>query len=652
MRAIRAAFVVTTVLANPFAAVGQETPSRPVYRSPFDVAFSPDGRTLAVTDPTSGAAVLIEPSSGKVTHETSLRDEPSGVAWSADGRFIYVAERSAATVAEIDLSGKVIRRLKVDGRPLGVALAPNRGLLLTANGATDTVSIVELADGRETARIPVARMPYFLAVTPDETMAVVGNRIPAGTATDPRMTAVVSLIDLKSSPPRRLTDIRLPPNSVNVHRVAISPDGHWAYLAHNVGRAALSTEQIEYGWISANALSLLDLRQRKLYVTILLDQPNEGAANPWGVAVSPDGSTLWVTLSGTHRLGRLDLTRLHDFLRPRQPLIEKARRDMVQDGSEMQIDPTTLGYSDVSQTTAARRNRIEVVVTDLPLQYGQGLYLDNVFFQSDLPGNGPRGLSISPDGRTLAVAVYFTGTVLLVDTSTGQLRTTVTLPNQPLPDEARRGERIFHDATFCFEHWLSCITCHPDGRADGLNWDLLNDGIGNPKNTRSLLLAHRTPPAMSRGIRPDMESAVRAGFQFILFNKSTPRNHQAVAAYLRSMQPATSPYRIEGRLSPKAERGRALFEHSRQACDVCHTGPLLTDQRLHDVDTGAKTDWGSEFDTPTLIELWRTGPYLHDGRAETLHEVLTKYNEHNRHGKTSHLTEEEVDALVEYLRSL
>ncbi|MEE8450256.1 MAG: hypothetical protein V3R99_00025, partial [Thermoguttaceae bacterium] len=99
MRAIRAAFVVTTVLANPFAAVGQETPSRPVYRSPFDVAFSPDGRTLAVTDPTSGAAVLIEPSSGKVTHETSLRDEPSGVAWSADGRFIYVAERSAATVA-------------------------------------------------------------------------------------------------------------------------------------------------------------------------------------------------------------------------------------------------------------------------------------------------------------------------------------------------------------------------------------------------------------------------------------------------------------------------------------------------------------------------------------------------------------------------
>ncbi|HYW80211.1 MAG TPA: hypothetical protein VE890_11570, partial [Thermoguttaceae bacterium] len=570
-RAIRATIIAVIVIATPLATLGQEWLARPVYRSPLAVAFSPDGRTLAVTDPTAGAVVLIDPSTGNITHEMSLPDEPSGLAWAADGRSCYVAQRSAGSVAEIDLSGKIVQHLDVARRPMGVALAPQRGLLLTANGATDTASIVDLAEGRETTRVKVARMPYFLAVTPDETMAVVGNRIPAGPSTDSRTTAVVSLIDLKSSPPKRLTDIRLPPNSVNVHGVAISPDGHWAYLAHNVGRAALPTEQIEYGWISANALSLVDLRQRKLYATILLDQPNEGAANPWGVAVSPDGATLWVTLSGIHRLGRLDLGGLHDFLRPRQPLIEKARRDMVQDGSEMQIDPTTLGYSDVSKTTAAGRNRIEVVVTDLPLQYGQGLYLNDVFVQSDLPGNGPRGLCISPDGRTLAVAVYFTGTVLLVDTSTSEVQATVTLPNQPPPDEARRGERIFHDATFCFEHWLSCVTCHPDGRADGLNWDLLNDGIGNPKNTRSLLLAHRTPPAMSRGVRPDMESAVQAGFQFILFNKSTPENHEAVAAYLRSMQPAISPYRIEDRLSPKAERGRALFERSRQGCSVCHT---------------------------------------------------------------------------------
>jgi cytochrome c peroxidase len=47
-------------------------------------------------------------------------------------------------------------------------------------------------------------------------------------------------------------------------------------------------------------------------------------------------------------------------------------------------------------------------------------------------------------------------------------------------------ERLFHDATIGHQSWQSCASCHPDGRAGGLNWDLLNDGIGNPKNTKSV----------------------------------------------------------------------------------------------------------------------------------------------------------------------
>ena len=78
----------------------------------------------------------------------------------------------------------------------------------------------------------------------------------------------------------------------------------------------------------------------------------------------------------------------------------------------------------------------------------------------------------------------------------------------------RKGEMLFNDATICFQQWQSCVSCHPGGgRLDGLNWDLVNDGIGNTKNTKSLLLAHKTPPAMIRGIRENAEAAVRAGFQ-------------------------------------------------------------------------------------------------------------------------------------------
>ena len=74
----------------------------------------------------------------------------------------------------------------------------------------------------------------------------------------------------------------------------------------------------------------------------------------------------------------------------------------------------------------------------------------------------------------------------------------------PVPrDRARRGEMLYNDGSMCFQQWQSCASCHPDGRVDGLNWDLLNDGMGNPKQTRSELYNHVTPPTMIRQvIRP------------------------------------------------------------------------------------------------------------------------------------------------------
>ena len=58
------------------------------------------------------------------------------------------------------------------------------------------------------------------------------------------------------------------------------------------------------------------------------------------------------------------------------------------------------------------------------------------------------------------------------------------------------------------------------------------------------------------------------------------------------------------------------------------------------------------FDTPTLVEIWRTAPYLHDGSAATLREVLTVKNSNDQHGKTSQLTQQQIDDLAEYLLSL
>ncbi|HEX2973631.1 MAG TPA: c-type cytochrome, partial [Tepidisphaeraceae bacterium] len=218
----------------------------------------------------------------------------------------------------------------------------------------------------------------------------------------------------------------------------------------------------------------------------------------------------------------------------------------------------------------------------------------------------------------------------------------------------RHGEMVFHDATKSYQHWLSCATCHPEGRADGLNWDMPNDGIGNPKSAKSLLQAHLTPPTMWRGIRDGMDSAAGAGFFFAAF-KPAPEDLAAVRTYMRSLRPEQSPYRLaNGELSEKAKRGKAVFENEKVGCTYCHTGEQFTGGRLYDVGTRGEFDPEShtQFDTPTLIELWRTAPYLHDGRAGTLADVFTKHNPKNQHGNTSQLSKEQIDDLVEYLLSL
>ena len=123
----------------------------------------------------------------------------------------------------------------------------------------------------------------------------------------------------------------------------------------------------------------------------------------------------------------------------------------------------------------------------------------------------------------------------------------------------RRGEMLFNDATLSFQGWQSCASCHSDdARVDGLNWDLLNDGLGNPKNTKSLVWAHRTPPAMSTGVRDDAAAAVRSGLSHILFAVPSDDVATALDCYLRSLEPLPSPRLVDGQLSPAARRGEAL----------------------------------------------------------------------------------------------
>jgi hypothetical protein len=131
-----------------------------------------------------------------------------------------------------------------------------------------------------------------------------------------------------------------------------------------------------------------------------------------------------------------------------------------------------------------------------------------------MAGQGPRAMALN--GHQAWVASYFTDAVERVDLDAG----VVTCLRAAVPHAL--GESVFNDGSISFQGWLSCASCQgPDARVDGLNWDLLNDGIGDPINTKSLLLAHRTPPSMSHAVRENAEAAVRAGLEHISLRRAT-----------------------------------------------------------------------------------------------------------------------------------
>lgn len=627
--------VFTPVTAGDHSAPGASAAPGGRPTSPQAVAFSPDGAWLAASDPTGSAVWLVEQGGGGEARRIELAGEPRGVAWTESGSLL-VAEYGAGSVAEIEAgAGRVLRRFGVGRYPKGVAVVPGGERVLVTDSAIAEVSVIDLATGAEQARLPVSREPGAIAVTPDGKTAVVANELPAGAATTARRGAVLSLLDLDILGRRR--DVRLPAGSTGVHGVAVGAGGRWAYAVHIVARTNVPTTQLERGWVNTNALSVIDLERGEVYATLLLDHPFEGAADPWDVVATSDGRVLWITLSGVHEAARIDLEPLHRFL----------------DGGLPEGHPlaNSGAYSPGTESVWLRikndPNERAELVNDLA-----ALHAADLIERRKLGGKGPRGAAVSPDGATLAIALHFSGEVLLCDAKDGTPRARLALGGSRNPDQAELGREYFHDATLCFQHWLSCATCHPnEARVDGMNWDLLNDGIGNPKNLKSLLLADRTPPMMWRGVREDMPHAVEKGF-FMLLRVPQEGEVEAVEAYLRSLRPRPSPYLESGGLSEAARRGEELFLSARTACAVCHPGPLFTDLQRHDVGTRGELDRVDEFDTPSLVELYRTAPYLHDGRAATLREVLLDDNRGDRHGFTSELTEEQLADLVAYLLSL
>lgn len=601
--------------------------AEPGWLSPAALAAAPDGRTLYVACETGRRVLALDLETRKVIRETEVALPPTGIALSGDGKTLAVTcAGTQSMVCLIDTGkGSIRATLKAGHTATAPTFSPDGARLYVCNRYDNEVAVLDTATGKLLARIPVRREPTAADITPDGRFLLVANLLPAGRADADHVAASVSVIDTGTA--RVVDDLWLPNGSTGLHAVEVSPDGKHAVVTHILARHQMPTTQLDRGWMNTNAKTIIGLDPPAVINTVLLDSVDRGAANPWGAAWTADSRRVVVAHAGTHEVSVVDFP----------GVLEKIRKT-----SAPAATPSPGAYPQWGASSGSQ------VPNDLAFLVG--LRKRHRLPETDL---GPRAIAVA--GRRVVTANYFSDTLTFLDLdATHPVPETVALGPVPQPTPERRGEMHFHDARICFQGWQSCATCHPgQGRVDGLNWDLLNDGIGNPKNNKSLLLSYRTPPAMSTGARDSAEVAVRSGIHHILFTVQPAEVAESMDAWLKSLEPVPSPHRVDGALSAAARRGEQLFNSPKTRCAECHPGPLFTDLKAYDVGTRSVLDKaGTEFDTPTLIESWRTAPYLHNGSAATIREVFTTANPGDQHGVTSHLSADEILDLCAYVLSL
>jgi YVTN family beta-propeller protein len=289
-------------------------------------------------------------------------------------------------------------------------------------------------------------------------------------------------------------------------------------------------------------------------------------------------------------------------------------------------------------------------------------------------GKNPRAVRVSPDSSTVYVYNALDFAVVVLDAKSLKTVATIPVAANPLGDELLRGKVLFYSAQqpMVGRRWISCSSCHPDGDSDGRTWNN-PEGLRNTQALFGLAWTHPVHWSADRDEVQDFEHTIRGplmqgrGLMAGALNRELGEPYKgrspdldAVAAYTNSHRHTLSPYSKSG-LSDAAKRGREIFNATETKCATCHAGPVFTDSRpgpmrmMHDVGTGAddpKEKIGPTYDTPSLLGAYRTAPYLHHGKAESLADVFTKCNPADKHGKTSHLSAADIADLVEFIKAL
>src|SRR5579864_5109118 len=609
------AMALLAVAAKP-ASNQSTTISKERYLSPLEMASSADGRLLYVVCQDSDEVRVVDLQSGKVISRVAVGRMPRGIALSPDGRRLYITNAWSDIVSVIDTDSlKVVQTLPTGFEPSGIVVDRSGQTLYVANRLSGDVSVIDLNSGQETKRLLAGRGASYLALSPDGRWIYCTHIYPNAGAFRSQPNSEITVIDTA----RQMVVERKPLHNVaGVFHVALSADGRLGVAAQLRPKNLIPLAHVEHGWAFGDSLTLFgqDVGEP---VQIPIDELERYYALPWGVAITPDKSKVFLTTAGSESVTVIDVANLLKTVRTRrQPFV-----------------------NDLSASADYVQARIPV-------------------------GHNPRGVLLSPDGRRLYVANRLDDNIAIIDTAEDKVISTIDLGGPRNVNAIRRGERLFYTGDFAFQGQFGCANCHLDATIDGLQWDLEPDGFGKDiVDNRSLENLAGTEPFKWNGGNADMPTECGPRTEKFFFRSQSFNQQQLtdLVTFVYSLPYRPNRYRpATGELTSAQERGKAIFERAKSKrgkpiaesnqCSYCHSGPKYTNQKPFDVGSGKASDRSPIIDVPQLANVAYSAPYLHDGSARSLEEIWTVFNPKDTHGVSNDLTKDELNELIEYLKTL
>lgn len=592
------------------------------YYSPLNITLSPDNRKLYAVAEEKNVLLIIDTEKDKIIDKIKVGVHPHSVVINKEGTVAYVSNQWSDNISVIDLKKRTVTdTLKTGNGPAGMAISPDEKSIIVVNSYTSDISIIEIKSGKEIKRLSAGNNPTGIRISPDKKKYyVTSRRALLGKYGDPVQTEITEIDDKN----RRVTSRINIGSAYMMENIAFTPDGELAITPLIRPKNLVPSIQVEKGFMMTTGFGILEQKPQGRVIQLLIDEANAYYADPFDIAITPDGKKAFISSSGVDCISVIDL----DSVRK---LIEECSAD------SLALCSNHLGISS------------RYVIKRIPT------------------GANPKGLALSNDGKLLYIAEHLQDRIAVINTEKLETVRTIDLGRSSRVTVARLGRRLLNNAGHTFQNQYSCYTCHPDAHEDGLVYNMASIDMGrNLANTQSLRDIGETPPFKWNGKNQTIYKQDGMRFSTVLTRTEPFSNKEldALVSYIVTgiPYPPNLLYNPAGDLNAMQLRGKMLFERTHDnygkeipvenRCITCHTPPYFTNLKPADVGTLLESDDSMLFDTPHLNNVYASPPYLHHGLANSLEEIWTIYSKNDSHGAVNDFTKIQLNELIEYLKSL